>query len=111
MPRNFHRRVEVMTPIDDPAIRARLIDILGIQWSDNVKSWTLGPYGGYARTQPKANASLIRSQQRFMEISRDKVKVADQAARPSSRFHMMPTAQRQPLEGKVPRTQRRRRKD
>ena len=38
----------------------------------------------------------------------DKVKVADQAARPSGRFHMMPTAQRQPLEGKVPRTQRRR---
>jgi hypothetical protein len=47
-----------------------------------------------------------------MELTRDKVKVADQTARPSSRFHMMPTAQRQPLEGKVPRAQRRRvRKD
>jgi hypothetical protein len=72
----------------------------------------LEPNGAYSRIQPKANATLIRAQQRFMELTRDKVKVADQAARPSSRFHMMPTAQRQPLEGKVPRTQRRpRRKD
>ncbi len=112
MPRNFHRRVEAMVPIEDPALRTRLIDILSIQWSDNVKAWLLGPNGGYTRLVPKPNAPLIRSQQRFMEITRDKVKVADQAARPSSRFHMMPTAQRQPLEGKVPRAQRRRvRKD
>ncbi|MBX3207652.1 MAG: polyphosphate kinase 1 [Labilithrix sp.] len=110
MPRNFHRRVEAMIPIDDPAIRARLIEILTIQWSDNVKSWRLGPQGTYTRMKP--GAVPIRAQQRFMELTRDKVKVADQAARPSSRFHMMPTAQRQPLEGKLPRTQRRRaRKD
>jgi len=108
MPRNFHRRVEAMIPIEDPLLRSRLIDILGIQWSDNVKAWTLEPNGKYARVQPKPGAPLVRAQQKFMELTRDKVKVADQAARPSSRFHMMPTAQRQPLEGKVPRTQRRR---
>jgi hypothetical protein len=55
---------------------------------------------------------MVRSQQRFVELTRDKVKSAEQAARAPSRFHMMPTAQRQPLEGKVPRAQRRRlRKD
>jgi polyphosphate kinase len=108
MPRNFHRRVEAMIPIEDPLLRSRLIDILGIQWSDNVKSWTLGPTGAYARTQPRPGAQPIRAQQRFIELTRDKVKGADQAARPSSRFHMMPTAQRQPLDGKVPRAQRRR---
>lgn len=108
MPRNFHRRVEVMVPIEDPLLRARLIDILGIQWADNVKAWALEAHGGYSRVQPRGNAPPLRAQQRFMEITRDKVRIADQAARPSSRFHMMPTAQRQPLEGKVPRTQRRR---
>jgi polyphosphate kinase len=36
MPRNFHRRVEVMVPIEDALLRSRLIDILGIEWSDNV---------------------------------------------------------------------------
>ena len=112
MPRNFHRRVEVMVPIEDPLIRSRLIDILGIQWADNVKAWALGPTGAYTRVQPKMGQPLLRSQQKFIELTRDKVKVADQAARPSSRFHMMPTAQRSPLEGKVPRAQRRRqRKD
>jgi polyphosphate kinase len=112
MPRNFHRRVEVMIPIEDAALRSRLIEILSIQWSDNIKSWTLGATGTYMRLAPRTGQPLVRAQQRFMELTRDKVKVADQAARPSGRFHMMPTAQRQPLEGKVPRTQRRRlRKD
>jgi polyphosphate kinase len=112
MPRNFHRRVEAMVPIEDAVLRSRLIDILNIQWSDNVKAWKLEPHGSYSRVPLLPNTTPIRSQQRFMELTRDKVKVADQAARPSSRFHMMPTAQRQPLEGKVPRAQRRRiRKD
>jgi hypothetical protein len=51
---------------------------------------------------------LVRSQQRFIELTRDKVKVADQGARPLSRFHMNPSAQKSPLEGKVPRALRRR---
>ena len=86
----------------------RLIDILALQWSDNVKAWVLEPHGAYVRVQPKAGAPLVRSQQKFIEQTRDKVKVADQAARPLSRFHVNPTAQKSPLEGKVPRAQRRR---
>ena len=111
MPRNFHRRVEVMIPIEDPAIRARLIDILAVQWSDNVKAWVLEPNGAYVRVVPKPGAPLVRSQQKFIEQTRDKVKIADQAARPVSRFHMNPSAQKSPLEGKVPKAQRRRRRD
>ena len=94
MPRNFHRRVEAMIPIDDALIRARLIDILAIQWSDNVKGWVLESNGAYSRVVPKPGAPLIRSQQKFIELTRDKVKVADQAPRPLSRFHMNPTAQK-----------------
>ncbi len=109
MPRNFHRRVEIMVPIEEPAIRARLIEILQVTWSDNVKAWVLEPNGQYARAQPRSTATLVRSQSRFIEMTRDRVKVADASARPSTRFHMMPTAQRSPLEGKVPRTQQRRR--
>lgn len=51
----------------------------------------------------------LRSQQKFLEQTKEKVKVADQAARPLSRFHMYPTAQKSPLEGKVPRAAQRRR--
>jgi polyphosphate kinase len=109
MPRNFHRRVETMLPVEDPILRGRLIDILNVSVNDNVKSWTLGSDGTYTRTQPKTGAPLLRSQARFIELTKDKVKVAEAAARPSSRFHMTPTAQRSPLEGKVPKAQRRRR--
>jgi len=97
-----------MVPIEDAVLRTRLIDILSVSWADTVKAWVLEPSGAYARVQPKMLA--IRSQQRFMELTRDKVKVADQAARAPSRFHMTATAQRSPLEGKVPRTTRRRRR-
>jgi len=108
MPRNFHRRVEIMVPIEEPALRQRLVEILNLQWSDNVKSWVLDDVGSYSHLEPKPGQPLVRSQQRFMEMTRDRAKVADQAARPSSRFHMNPTAQKSPLEGKVPRTNRRR---
>lgn len=110
MPRNFHRRVEVMVPIDDTNLRAKLSEQLEIQIQDNVKSWRLGSDGSYVRVTPKAGAAPLRSQNRFQEITREVVRVAEVAARPGSRFHMTPTAQRSPLEGKVPKTTRRRKR-
>lgn len=108
MPRNFHRRVEVMIPIEDASIRQRLVEILTLQWQDNTKAWVLESGGAYARLQPQPGATLVRAQQKFIEMTRERVKVAEQAARAPSRFHMNPTAQKSPLEGKVPRAQRRR---
>ena len=108
MPRNFHRRVEAMIPIEDPALRARLVEVLNVGASDNVKAWALQADGSYVRMQPRPGAPIVRSQSRFIEITRNIVKVADAAARPATRFHMTPTAQKSPLEGKVPKTTRRR---
>ena len=110
MPRNFHRRVEVMVPIDDPVLRGRLMEILNVSVSDNVKSWALTPEGNYARVQPKPGAPMIRSQQRFIEMTRDKVKVAEAAARPSSRFHLSTASPVVPFDGKAVRPTRRREK-
>ncbi len=108
MPRNFHRRVEIMAPVEDPALRARLIELFQVQLQDNVKAWKLQSDGSYVRIQPKPGAPLVRSQYRLQELARDKVKGAEVAGRPASRFHMMPTAQSSPLEGKVPKATRRR---
>jgi polyphosphate kinase len=88
MPRNFHRRVEVMVPIEDPAIRQRLVDTLEVQLADNVKAWRLLSNGKYER-MPGATPP-IRSQVRFMELAREKVKVAETAARPSNRLRASP---------------------
>jgi polyphosphate kinase len=108
MPRNFHRRVEVMTPVEDASLRMRLIEMLEMSTKDNVKSWLLRDDGSYSKAAPKPGDPLRRSQQKFIEIARDRVKLADQAARPRNRLKMSPTSPKSPLEGKVPRTSRRR---
>jgi polyphosphate kinase len=87
MPRNFHRRVEAMIPIEDPALRQRLSDALELQLSDNVKAWTLRADGKYERVQPKPGAPLVRSQAKLIEMTRDRVKSAEAAAT-SGRFHL-----------------------
>ena len=51
MPRNFDRRVEVMLPIEDEAIKRRIVDdILGTELKDNVKASVLRPDGTFERT-------------------------------------------------------------
>jgi polyphosphate kinase len=74
MPRNFQRRVEVMFPVDDAELRDRVVDeILAIALADNVKARRLLPDGTYERVKPAdANAKLVRSQVRFMELAREK---------------------------------------
>ncbi|GAC1344297.1 MAG: RNA degradosome polyphosphate kinase [Candidatus Dormibacteria bacterium] len=43
MPRNLDRRVEAMVPVSDPALRARLAEILDAALRDDVLAWELGP--------------------------------------------------------------------
>jgi polyphosphate kinase len=78
MPRNFRRRVEVMYPILDEALRRRVIDeILGNAWNDTVKAWSLRSDGSYARLVPQSDEIVLRSQQRFMEITRERARESE----------------------------------
>jgi polyphosphate kinase len=45
MPRNLDRRVEVLTPVVDESLQARLDETLDVELRDNVLAWTLGPDG------------------------------------------------------------------
>jgi polyphosphate kinase len=73
MPRNFVRRIEVMFPIDDPALRKRIIDeILATQLADNVRARLLLPDGTYQRVVPEKDAPRVRSQERFVALARKK---------------------------------------
>ncbi len=87
MPRNFHRRVEVMIPIEDPAMRARLIEILQHQCVDTQKSWGLQPDGRYTRVDPGVP---FRAQQRTIETTRDRNRTQEAAYRASTRLHFAP---------------------
>ncbi|MBP9114673.1 MAG: polyphosphate kinase 1, partial [Polyangiaceae bacterium] len=106
MPRNFHRRVEIMLPIEDASIRMKLMEIMQTQAADTVKAWSLRSDGVYTRVQ--ANLFHLRSQMRFMEITKERVKAAEASTRTSHRFHFAPTQEettarrRKRREGKKP---------
>ncbi len=108
MPRNFHRRIEVMVPIEDPKLRDRLVEMLHITMADNVKAWPMSANGTYERSQVRIPRLPFRSQQRFIEMTRDCVKASEQSTLPASRFSMAASSLRSPLEGKVPKATRRR---
>jgi polyphosphate kinase len=69
MPRNFHRRIEVMTPVEEPTLKARLIDeVLGVGLRDNVKARRLMPDGSYKPVD--RSGPDIRSQQVLLDAAR-----------------------------------------
>jgi polyphosphate kinase len=49
MPRNLDRRVEVLTPVVDPDLQARLDEVLDVELRDDVLVWTLEPDGTWTR--------------------------------------------------------------
>lgn len=56
MDRNFFRRIEVMFPITDPAIKQRLIGDLDTYLDDNTQSWALSADGEYRRIRQDDDA-------------------------------------------------------
>lgn len=63
MPRNFERRVEVMFPIEDAALKQRIVgEINPIYLRDNQRARLLEPTGDYTRARPNANEMPSRSQ-------------------------------------------------
>jgi len=51
MPRNLDRRIEALTPITDPRLKARLAEMLEIELADDVLAWELGPDGDWHKLE------------------------------------------------------------
>lgn len=65
MPRNFVRRVEIMAPVEDPALKNRLLtEVLGLALEDNVKARVLRSDGTYVKRTP--DDAALRSQVALM---------------------------------------------
>lgn len=64
MPRNLDRRVEIVFPVEDEAIKKELIHILTLEFKDNVKAHLLKSDGSYEK-QDKRGKSLVNSQMEF----------------------------------------------
>lgn len=66
MPRNLDKRVEILFPVEDDALKAEVIHILGIQLADNEKARILQKNGTYRRAAKGGHAKL-NSQKYFCE--------------------------------------------
>ncbi|MGC8635184.1 MAG: RNA degradosome polyphosphate kinase [Candidatus Limnocylindrales bacterium] len=51
MERNLDRRVEAVTPVDDPALRERLREVLDVMLRDDRRAWELGDDGVWRRAE------------------------------------------------------------
>ena len=75
MSRNFFNRVEIVVPVEDEAIRTRIVDqILGIQLADNTKAWQLDAEGHYSPVQRADGEARRESQAEFMALALGEVR-------------------------------------
>jgi polyphosphate kinase len=69
MTRNLSRRMEAVTPVCDPVIKAELESILRVYEQDNCSAWDMQPDGRYVRRRPAAGEGRRGAQQVFIELS------------------------------------------
>jgi polyphosphate kinase len=50
MPRNLDSRVELVAPVEDPALRAEILDVLERCFADTANAWELDAEGRWTRT-------------------------------------------------------------
>ncbi len=87
MPRNFHRRVEVLIPILDANMRQRVVNVLSTLFADDAKTWELDRDGTYHRIPARSDVPL-RAQAKFIELARERAKNNDPLGR-AGRFHLL----------------------
>jgi len=68
MPRNFFRRVEIMVPIETPALVTRILrEIIPVYLADNTRARVMAPDGSFRLIQPAAGEAPVRCQTYFLD--------------------------------------------
>lgn len=73
MRRNLDRRVEAVTPVEQPDLAKDLQEILGIMLSDNRQAWELQSDGSYIQRRPRDESSERSSQKILMDMATEGV--------------------------------------
>jgi polyphosphate kinase len=66
MPRNLDNRVELAVPIEDPALRAEVLEVVELCLSDNHNAWDLGSDGVWTRRVAPSPEQTINAQELLM---------------------------------------------
>ena len=77
MPRNLDSRVELVAPVEDPVLKAELLDVLERCFADNANAWELDADGVWTRLTP-ANGQRRSVQEELRE--RHAARAAEQLA-------------------------------
>jgi len=71
MDRNLDRRVEAVVPVTDPALQARLAEILETELADDRLAWQLDAGGGWRRASVRSG---LDAQDRFMALAYERAR-------------------------------------
>ncbi|HTY07326.1 MAG TPA: polyphosphate kinase 1 [Gemmatimonadales bacterium] len=93
MPRNFWRRIETAFPVEDAALKTRIVnDILRLVLADTVKARELQADGTYRRRAPAEGEAPIRSQVALQLLAREAAREKKSDVRPP----LVPVVRRRP---------------
>jgi polyphosphate kinase len=73
MQRNLDHRVEAVVPVSDPALCARLDEMLDVLLQDDTLAWTLGRDGAWSKVPTERG---VNAQQRFQEMAVERARLA-----------------------------------
>jgi polyphosphate kinase len=71
MERNLDRRVEAMVPIQDPALQARLSEVLAVELADDTLAWELKPDGSWRKIESTRH---INAQERLASLAQERAR-------------------------------------
>ena len=66
MPRNLDRRVEALTPVDDPELQAQLDEVIDVELADDTLAWILGADGTWHKPE---GPGTVDSHRRLQELA------------------------------------------
>lgn len=94
MPRNFFRRIEIVFPVQEPALCDRIVNqILATQLADNTKASILQSDGSYSRPAVKKEAAQRGSQAEFMALALGEAKSRRSARAAKKKYQKIEIAQ------------------
>jgi polyphosphate kinase len=74
MKRNLESRVEVLAPVEDDNLRARLRELLDVQLDDPRSAWDMRPDGSYVQRSPEPGTKAQGAQQVLIDWSERRLK-------------------------------------
>jgi polyphosphate kinase len=72
MPRNLERRIEAVAPVEDPADRQTIRDLLDLMWRDNRQAWELDSSGRYTQRHPAEGDTELATHRVLTERFRER---------------------------------------